>query len=72
MSVTPSPGQPPTAVQVRPANESPLLRRTDGQLVIVAVTPAVAQLARVARAIREERKTLRTSGTMLPGSHRGR
>lgn len=51
MSVTPSQDQPPNADEVTLGNESPLLRRSDGQLVIIAVTPAIAQLARVARTI---------------------
>ncbi|MFY9738972.1 MAG: hypothetical protein WAK11_07935 [Candidatus Cybelea sp.] len=55
MREKPSQDQPPIADEVTPANEPPLLLRTGGQLVIVGVTPAVAQLARVARAIRRER-----------------
>jgi hypothetical protein len=35
------------------------LRRADGQLVIITVTPAVAELARVVGAIAQERKALR-------------
>jgi hypothetical protein len=71
MSVTPSQDQPPTADEARPANESPLLLRIDGQLVIVAVTPAVAELARVARVIRSARR-LKQAESICPGSQRDR
>jgi hypothetical protein len=42
------------------------LRSIEGQLVIVGVTPAVAHLARVARAMRQERRTIETANTDAP------
>jgi hypothetical protein len=50
-------------------NDSPL-RHVDGQVVIVALTPAVERLARAARAIREGRKTLETGKAQVPGPQR--
>ena len=69
MSVIPSQNKLLTKDKVSPENETPPLPHANDQLVIVAVTPAVAQLARVARAIRQERKTPKT-GTPLPRSRR--
>jgi len=48
------------------------IRSIDGQLVIVGMTPAVAQLAHVARAIRQDRKVIETGKTPVPGPRLGR
>jgi hypothetical protein len=42
----------------------------DGQLVIVAVTPAVERLARAARGIAKERETLETGHAQMLASRR--
>jgi hypothetical protein len=54
-----------TPIRGEGAAEPSPLRRVDGQLVIVALTPAVARLVQVARTIARERKT---DGEVGPGA----
>ena len=54
-----------------PAGNDCPLRRTDGQLVIVALTPAVMRLAHAARAIHEHHRALETRKAQVPGSSAG-
>jgi hypothetical protein len=55
MLVTPPPNEPLRPEDASPANPVPLRRGAEGELILIALTPAVAQLARVAQAMAAER-----------------
>jgi len=55
--VTPTPNTPPGNDDAKPAATAPLRQGADGELILIAVTPAVGSLARVALAIREGPRT---------------
>lgn len=59
MHAAPTPDSPPETDDVKSANPVPLCQPADGELVLIAITPAVAALARVARSILEERRAKR-------------
>lgn len=69
MPVSPAPSTPPEAANTRPAKPVPLRPGTHGEVIVVAVTSAVARLARVAQAVAEERLDRRLgglAGTKIP------
>lgn len=66
MVVLPTPNKRQGAHNGKPATPVPLRRGAPGQLVFIAVTPAVESLARVARAMAEERRNGRQEGSSGP------
>jgi hypothetical protein len=59
MHVAPTPDGPPETDDAKLAKPVPLCQPAHGEVVLIAITPAVAALARVARSILEERRARR-------------
>lgn len=66
MQPAPTPDSPRETDAAKLAKPVPLCQTADGELVLIAITPAVAALARVARSIFEERRARRLQELSRP------